>query len=49
MAASLDLFPTILKLANISMPNDRIFDGVDMFTILFDNKPVSILFTSVQI
>ena len=42
MAATLDLFPTILKLTNISMPNDRIIDGVDMSTILFDNKSVSL-------
>ena len=40
MAATLDLFPTIMKVTNISMPTDRIFDGVDMSAILFDNKPV---------
>jgi len=40
MAATLDLFPTISKLANISVPSDRIIDGVDMSPILFENGKV---------
>ena len=40
MASTLDLFPTILRLTDISLPNDRIIDGVDMSAILFDNQLV---------
>lgn len=39
MAATIDLFPTILKITNIPLPDDRIIDGVDMSSILFDNEP----------
>ncbi|XP_065912203.1 arylsulfatase A-like isoform X2 [Dysidea avara] len=38
LAATVDLFPTISKLADIPIPSDRIIDGVDMSQILFEDK-----------
>jgi len=35
-----DLFPTILKLADAPLPTDRVIDGVDMSPILFENEMV---------
>ena len=44
MAATVDLFPTISKLADIPLPTDRIIDGVDMAPILFEDKTVRNLY-----
>ena len=35
MATTMDLLPTFSKLANISLPNDRIYDGYDITPVLF--------------
>jgi arylsulfatase A-like enzyme len=32
----LDLFPTVAKMTNSNIPNDRIIDGIDISNILFD-------------
>ena len=40
MAATIDLFPTILKLANASIPEDRVIDGIDISSVLFENGQV---------
>jgi arylsulfatase A len=34
VASTMDLFPTILKLARIEIPSDREYDGVDMMPLL---------------
>ena len=34
VATTMDLFPTFVKLAGASMPDDRIFDGNDIFPVL---------------
>ncbi|MCF7708453.1 MAG: sulfatase [Verrucomicrobia bacterium] len=36
MASTLDVFPTILSLAEVSPPNDRIIDGTDISSMLFN-------------
>ncbi|XP_065912196.1 arylsulfatase A-like [Dysidea avara] len=38
LAATVDLFPTFLKLADVPIPTDRVIDGVDMSPILFENE-----------
>ncbi|EDQ85126.1 uncharacterized protein MONBRDRAFT_29624 [Monosiga brevicollis MX1] len=38
LASTLDYVPTILSLANISLPQDRMFDGVDLSTLLLDGQ-----------
>ena len=42
MASTLDLLPTILKLAGVEPKQDVVLDGYDMSSILFENKPVSV-------
>ena len=37
IGSTLDLFPTFCKLANISMPSGRVYDGYDISPVLFDN------------
>ena len=44
IAATVDLFPTISKLADVAIPTDRIIDGVDMSPILFEDKIVCNLY-----
>lgn len=34
LGATLDLFPTICKLANVSLPTDRIYDGYDISPVI---------------
>lgn len=34
--SSMDIFPTLLKLAGVAMPKDRDFDGIDISSVLFD-------------
>lgn len=38
LAASYDIFPTVMRLANVPLPTDRIIDGKDMSPILFEDK-----------
>lgn len=38
LAATLDLFPTILKLAGVDLPSDRLYDGTDMMPLLTGQK-----------
>ncbi|GAB3902358.1 sulfatase [Larkinella knui] len=38
VATSMDLFPTILKLANVALPNDRVLDGQDINDLLTGKK-----------
>jgi len=35
MATGMDLLPTISKLADVSLPNDRIYDGFDLTPVMF--------------
>jgi arylsulfatase A-like enzyme len=35
MATTMDLLPTLTGIANITLPNDRIYDGYDMSPVLF--------------
>jgi len=48
LAATIDLFPTILKLANASIPEDRVIDGIDISSVLFENGQVLINLTHFQ-
>ena len=34
----MDLFPTFLELANISMPDDRVLDGTSLVSSFLRNK-----------
>jgi len=36
---SMDLFPTMIHLAGLEVPNDRIIDGRDLSSFLFDQSP----------
>jgi arylsulfatase A-like enzyme len=38
LAATMDLFPTILNLAGIELPKDRVYDGTDMMPLLTGQK-----------
>jgi arylsulfatase A len=35
MATTMDLLPTFCKLANVKLPNDRLYDGYDISPVLF--------------
>lgn len=39
LGATLDLFPTCVKLAGGKLPDDRTYDGFDLSPVLFDNGP----------
>jgi arylsulfatase A-like enzyme len=39
LACSLDFFPTIMSLAGVSMPTDRVYDGYDIGPMLFGKGP----------
>jgi hypothetical protein len=39
LVATYDIFPTVLKLAGVALPPNRVFDGVDMGPILFAPDP----------
>ncbi len=39
MATTMDLLPTICNLANIKLPDDRIYDGFDISPVIFGNGP----------
>jgi arylsulfatase A-like enzyme len=36
MATTMDLLPTFCKMANASLPDDRIYDGYDISPVIFD-------------
>ncbi|WP_052670650.1 sulfatase family protein [Draconibacterium sediminis] len=38
IGSTLDLFPTINKIAGIEIPNDRIYDGYDISDVLFNHR-----------
>lgn len=38
VAATMDLFPTIMKLANVEMPKDREYDGIDIMPLLTNKE-----------
>eukprot|EP01090_Pellita_catalonica_P007865 TRINITY_DN18475_c0_g1_i1.p1 TRINITY_DN18475_c0_g1~~TRINITY_DN18475_c0_g1_i1.p1 ORF type:complete len:309 (+),score=38.23 TRINITY_DN18475_c0_g1_i1:58-984(+) len=40
MAVNIDIFPTILNLAGLPIPSDRIIDGKDLAPLLFAQQPV---------
>jgi len=40
----MDLFPTFLELANISLPVDRAFDGISLVSSVLHNKKFDRLF-----
>ena len=39
LGTTMDLFTTFSKIAGVSIPNDRIIDGMDLSETLFDNRP----------
>ena len=41
MAMGIDVFPTVLSLAGIPLPEDRMIDGRDMLPLLRDGAPSS--------
>jgi arylsulfatase A len=53
MATTLDLLPTISKLANVNLPNDRIYDGYDISPVMFgtgkDPRDVVLYYRDVQV
>ena len=36
--SNMDLFPTYMKLAGLEMPRDRVYDGQDLYPVLFHNE-----------
>jgi arylsulfatase A-like enzyme len=40
VASTLDLFPTVIRLAGGTMPSDRPMDGVDLSGLLFKGEPI---------
>lgn len=46
VATGLDLLPTISKLANVSLPDDRIYDGYDISPVMFETgkNPRNVVF-----
>ena len=38
LGSHLDLFPTIMKIADGALPNDRTLDGVDMTNLLYSRR-----------
>lgn len=41
LAATMDIFPTFMALANIEMPSDRVYDGLDIKDMLFGEKEMA--------
>jgi len=39
MATTMDLLPTFCSLANVNLPNDRVFDGFDITPVMFGTGP----------
>lgn len=39
LASSLDIVPTVAKLAGVTLPTDRVFDGKDLGPVLFSENP----------
>eukprot|EP01052_Picozoa_sp_SAG31_P027980 SAG31_NODE_2664_length_5277_cov_461.678943_4_plen_298_part_00 len=39
LVATYDIFPTVLRLAGVALPQDRIYDGIDISPILFAADP----------
>jgi len=39
MGTTMDLLPTLCKLANITLPDDRIYDGYDISPVMFGTGP----------
>ena len=46
--STLDIHPTLLALANVSLPHDRVFDGIDLTPILFNQSGESSDFVPVR-
>ena len=38
LVSSMDIFPTVVKLADAKMPSDRHFDGMDISDVLFEGQ-----------
>jgi len=53
IATSMDLLPTICKLANMKLPKDRIYDGYDISPVLFgtgkDPRDIVLYYRDVQV
>ena len=53
IATTMDLLPTFSKLANFSLPNDRIYDGYDISPVMFgtgkDPRDVVFYYRDVQL
>jgi arylsulfatase A-like enzyme len=52
-ATTMDLLPTISKLANVNLPNDRIYDGYDISPVMFgtgkDPRDIVFYYRDVQV
>jgi arylsulfatase A-like enzyme len=53
MATTMDLLPTISKLANVNLPNDKIYDGYDISPVMFgtgkDPRDIVFYYRDVQV
>ena len=36
----MDIFTTVLKLANVDPPSDRVIDGIDLSPVLLQNEQI---------
>jgi arylsulfatase A-like enzyme len=45
----MDIFTTVLKLANVEAPTDRIIDGINLLPVLLQNEHIERFVSSVEL
>ena len=46
--SQMDIFTTVLKLANVEAPTDRIIDGINLLPVLLQNEHIERFVSSVE-
>lgn len=39
IASTMDIFPTVMNVVGLKLPQDRYYDGIDLSPVLFEGKP----------